>query len=454
MSAHHIPENPTDRQEVLSRLHSLKEGDADWKSGKTWSLVYHHSDEHSEFVKQAYASFISENGLNPMAFPSLKRMEHEVVRMGISLLSGNDDCVGTMTSGGTESCLLAAKTWRDYARSKKPWIRKPEVLVAETVHVAWQKAFDYFDLKPVFVKLENYRLDPKDLARKIGRNTILIVASAPEYPHGQIDPITEIGAIAKAKSIPLHVDACVGGFFLPFLRQNGVAVPDFDFTVPGVSSISADIHKYGFAAKGASLVLYRSMDFMEHQFYVHTDWPGGVFMSPTMLGTRPGGAVAAAWAALHALGQKGYRDMAAKVAAIGDRLKAGIRSIDGLEIVGEPVMPVFAYRSTDPKLDIYAVADRLEAKGWHIDRLQKPEALHMMVTPAHETSSQIFLTALAQSAVEVRANPSLARKGDAAMYGTIARVPLRGLVKSGVLKLIRGMYGAENKGAKGASIET
>ena len=271
----------------------------------------------------------------------------------------------------------------------------------------------------------------------------MIVASAPSYPHGVIDPIMDIGEIACKKKIPFHVDSCLGGFFLPFLKQIGYRVPEFDFQCKGVTSISADIHKYGFGAKGASILLYKNMTYLKHQFFVHQDWPGGVFASPALLGTRPGGPIAAAWAAMNAIGQQGYQNMAKKVMATTHKLIRGINDIQDLKVMGNPQMSVFAYASTNPKIDIFAIGDAMEDKGWHIDRLQRPEGLHSMVTPAHEAVADRYLKDLIESIEFVKEHPELASKGNAAMYGMIANVPFRGLIKSQVGKMMEKMYGPD-----------
>jgi glutamate/tyrosine decarboxylase-like PLP-dependent enzyme len=401
----------------------------------------------------AYDLFFSENALNPLAFKSLMRLEHEVVRMAADLLHGGHETVGIMTSGGTESCLLAVKAYRDQARAGRRWVRKPQMIVGDTVHVAWEKGAEYFDVKPVHVPVDSsFRLDPDEVRKRINRNTILIVVSAPDYPHGMIDPIDpieEIGAIAAARGIPLHVDSCLGGFLLPFVEELGYPVPAFDFRVPGVTSLSADLHKYGYAAKGASVILYRSMRYLQHQFFAYENWPGGVFISPGLLGTRPGGAIAAAWAAMMAMGRSGYRERARVVMETTRRLLDGVNAIPGLEVIGRPPMSVFAYRSRAAggaaRPDIFAIGDRLEARGWHIDRLQKPEVLHAMVTPRHQATAARYLVDLRQAVAEVQAYPGLARQGDAAMYGMIARIPLRGLVRREVMKMMKELYGPAGK---------
>jgi glutamate/tyrosine decarboxylase-like PLP-dependent enzyme len=449
-----LPEKGFPKEEILRALEEKKNGDANWKEGKTWSLVYHLGDEHTAFVKRAFEGYFSENALNPMAFRSLKRMESDVVRMTASFLRGGSDAVGTMTSGGTESCLLAVKTYRDLARAKKPWIRKPEMIAADSVHVAWEKGAKYFDVKLVHVPLDSsFRMDVEAVKKKINRNTVLIVASAPDYPHGMVDPIGEIGALAGARGIPFHVDSCLGGFLLPFAESLGYPVPAFDFRVPGVTSMSADVHKYGFAAKGASVLVYRNMDYLEHQFFVYGDWPGGVFASPGLLGTRPGGAIAAAWASMTALGKEGYLANAKIIMETTKKLLDGISAIPGLAVVGSPPGSVFAYRSVKGASDsaghgkripdIFLIGDRLEARGWHIDRLQKPEALHAMVTPRHADAADGFLADLREAVKEALETPELAKKGNAAMYGMIARVPLRSVIKAEVLKMMRGMYGKD-----------
>jgi glutamate/tyrosine decarboxylase-like PLP-dependent enzyme len=441
-----IPEKGLGAEPVLESLRARKQGDPDYKAPRTFSLVYYMGEEHTKLVQDAFNLYFSENALNPTAFKSLKNLEHEVVRMGIGLLNGPEDAVGTMTSGGTESCLLAVKTWRDYARAKRPFVRKPEMIVADTVHVAWEKGAEYFDVKMLRAPVgRDLRLDPEAVRRKISRNTILIVASAPEYPHGMIDPIEALGALAEERNIPLHVDACLGGFLLPFMEAAGAALPLWDFRVKGVRSISADVHKYGFSAKGASVILYRSMDFLEHQFFVSQDWPGGVFLSHGLLGTRPGGAIAAAWASLMAIGRDGYIEYAKTTMSATAALREGIAAIPGLAILGSPLTGIFAFGSTEPGLDIYAVGDQLGAKGWHVDRLQRPEGLHAMITPRHANIVSEYLADLREAVETVRANPALKRQGDAAMYGMISRVPLRGAVRSEIFKMARKMYGPKGE---------
>lgn len=440
-----IPEKGLPRSEVLEMLRSFKEGDANYKDSKTWSLVYYLGEEHTRFLIDTFSLFFSENALNPMAFKSLKRLEHEVVRMTADLLHGNGSVVRTMTSGGTESCLLPVMAYRDRAAAKRSFRAKtPEMIAPESVHVAWEKAARYFGVKMVHAPLRSdLRVDVEAVKKRINKNTILIVASAPSYPHGVIDPIADLGAVAQEHGVPFHVDSCLGGFLLPFVEKLGHEIPPFDFRVPGVTSISADVHKYGYSAKGASVLLYRNMDYLKHQFFVYENWPGGIFISPALLGTRPGGAIAAAWASMKVLGMDGYLELARKVMDATAALQKGIRSIFELEILSDPEMSVFAYKSTSKKVNIYAVGDQMEDKGWLVDRLQRPEALHAMVTPLHERIIDEFLADLKQSVQRVLSDPSLASKGNAALYGMITKVPLRGIVKKEVLKMMEQIYGPE-----------
>ena len=300
-----MPEKGRPFTDILADLDSFGVDDPNYKDAKTWSLVYYLNEEYTDFLQEAYGKFFSANGLNPTAFKSLKRMEKDVLQFTAELLHVNKDACGVMTSCGTESCLLAVKTYRDLGRSKG--IKKPEMILPETAHVAWEKGSEYFGVKIRRAPLaENYGVNVDAVERLINKNTVMILGSAPEYPHGIIDPIEELGKVAEKHKVPLHVDACVGGYLLPFIEENGIKLNPWDFRVPGVSSMSADIHKYGFAAKGASCILYRDVETFRHQVFVYENWPGGIFASPALLGTRPGGAYSAAWAAVQANGREGY----------------------------------------------------------------------------------------------------------------------------------------------------
>lgn len=437
-----IPSNGQSPTTLLAEMASFRDEDIGWREGRSWSLVYFAGDAHHELVEQAHNLFLPTNGLNPTAFKSLKRMEMEVVQMTADLLHGGDEAVGTMTSGGTESILLAVKAARDRARRHRPWVRRPNIVAPTTLHVAFDKAAHLFGLRVKRARIDaNGQADLKHMRRLIDRNTVLLAASAPQYPHGSVDPIGAIGVMAEKRDIPFHVDACFGGFLLPWIEKLGRPIPVFDFRVPGVTSMSADLHKYGYAAKGASVVVYRSMDLLKHQFFVSTDWPGGIYISPTMAGTRPGGPIAAAWAALNSLGEQGYLDLTRRACETADRLRLGIEGIEGLRLMGLPHSTIVTY--TSDTLDIYAVADQLQNRGWGVDRQQDPACIHCTVTANNAEVVDRYLQELSDAVAQVRAHPELSGEGDAAIYGLMSKVPLRGLVKHSVLEVMEQMYSPE-----------
>lgn len=442
MSKTSLPEQGRPREDVLRELRGYAADDPDYKSGRLWSLVYWLGEDHDAFLGEAYQAFSSANGLNPTAFKSLKRLETEVIAAVAALLHGPEETCGVITSGGTESCLLAVKTYRDMARAERG-VKKPEMVLPVTAHVAWFKAAEYFGVKPRLLQLDGQlRADAHRLARLINRNTVMVLGSAPEYPHGIIDPIEAMAAAAQERGVPMHVDACVGGFILPFMEMQGRPLPKWDYRVPGVTSISADIHKYGFAAKGASTITYRSLALLRHQMFVHTDWPGGVFASPALLGTRPGGAYAAAWAAMQHFGKDGYQELARRTMRAFDAMRDGIAAMPELYIMGAPSGPLLGFGSRDPAVNIFAVGDQLDTKGWKVNRLQKPDGLHAMVTASHVDVVQDYLRDLKDAVAAVKANPALAQSGSAATYGMLSHVPLRGMVRSKVLDMFVQMYRA------------
>ena len=284
-----------------------------------------------------------------------------------------------------------------------------------------------------------FGVDAAAARRLVTDDTILIVGSAPQYPHGVVDPITELAAIAAERGLLCHVDACFGGFMLPWVERLGHPVPAFDFRVPGVTSISADLHKYGYAAKGASTVLYRTRALRKHQFYVHADWPGGLFVSPGVLGTRPGGAIAAAWAVLHYLGEEGYLELATRAMNATKAIASGVREIPGLCILGEPAMSAIAIgtRSSgaEPPLDVYVIGDLMSARGWFFDRGQSPPSLHLTVSPAHEAIADEFLSDLRACVEETRSSKEQPQ-GKAALYGMLGSLPDRAFVRDALLELM------------------
>jgi sphinganine-1-phosphate aldolase len=437
-----IPKQGRAATDVLDELANRGHADTDWRDGRVFSLVYKVpgtvGEAHDDLLQRAHALYASANLLNPMAFKSLKQMERDLVEMTGRLFHCSG-AVGTMTSGGTESILCAVAAYRDRARRERPWIRRPQLVVPTTLHPAFDKAAHYFGVQLVKVPVgADLRADVRAMAKAIGWRTIGLCASAPQYPHGVVDPIPELGALAQKKKLPLHVDACVGGFMLPWLERLGRPIPRWDFRVPGVTSISADLHKYGYAGKGASMLVWRSIDQMRYQFFVATDFPGGIYASPTMIGTRPGGPIAAAWAALQSLGESGYLELAKLAVDAADRLRAGITAIPGVALVGDSNATIVAYAGQG--LDTYAIADRLEARGWTVDRQHRPASIHLTVTANHATIVDRYLEDLATAVAEVRRDPTLAKSGTAPMYGMAAKLPIRFLVASQVRKVFANLY--------------
>jgi sphinganine-1-phosphate aldolase len=427
-----FPEQGTSREDLTSRLREAMSGDADWRGGKIFSLVYFARDDVAEVLKEAYSTAFYSNGLGPGAFKSLKKFESEVIAMTADLLH-HPGAAGNMTSGGTESILMAIKTARDWARAERG-IARPRIVVPVTAHPAFDKAAHYLDVDIAHTPLrEDLRADVDAMREAIDDSTVLIAGSAPCYPFGVIDPIPEIAALAAERGILCHVDACLGAYLLPFVERAGRQVPPWDFRMDGVTSISADLHKYGYSARGASVVLYRDRDLRRHQFFATSDWPGGLYGSPTLAGSRPGGAIAAAWAVLNYLGVEGYTRLARVVMDATAALIDGINAIPELRVLGEPDMSVFAL--TSDSLDIHSVADALDEAGWHPDRQQLPPSLHCMVTPAHENAVESFLSALGSAVERVRSGEKTA-SGRAAVYGMLDKMPDRGQVENIVLDSI------------------
>jgi sphinganine-1-phosphate aldolase len=407
-----LPQEGRSREELLDEMRALRRADVNWEEGRVFSLVFPAGEEAGRLLKEVYTLFFSENALNPTAFPSLRRLETEVIAMSAALLGSDGSVAGNMTSGGTESILMAVKTARDRARAQRPQVTAPEMILPLSAHPAFEKAAHYFDVRPVRTALDSgFRADVDAVRAALTPNTILIVGSAPAYPHGVVDPIPQLAALASEQGILCHVDACVGGFMLPFVRRLGYPVTEFDFGVPGVTSLSADLHKYGYAAKGASVILYRDAALRRYQLFAYTDWPGGIYASPTVGGTRPGGAIAAAWAILNFLGEAGYLAIAREVMAAVARIRAGVAAIGSIAVLGEPEMSVLALAS--PSLNIYEVGDELGARGWHLDRQQNPPSLHLTVNAAHVGQVDAFLADL-ESAVHAARRPSSRRLVDRA----------------------------------------
>lgn len=387
--------------ELLADMQARRAHDLAWREGRVFSLVFAADATVQQLAHDAYTLFMSENALNPGAFPSLRRFETEVVGMTASLLGGGAGVAGNMTSGGTESLLLAVLAAREWARHNRPNLTRPNAVLPLSAHPAFDKAGHYFGIEIIRVPPGvDYRADVAAMRTAITPETILLVGSAPSYPHGVIDPIEELATMAREYDVLLHVDACMGGFLLPFARRLGYPIAPFDLSLPGVTSISADLHKYGYAAKGASVILYRDKELRRGQYFAVTEWPGGIYASPSMLGTRPGGAIAAAWAVMQHLGEEGYLRLVKEVMEAAEHIKQGVRATEGLHLVGDPPASLLAIAAD--RFDIYQVADEMSARGWHLDRQHKPPCLHLTVNYAHVGQAEAFLTDLAASVEAVR----------------------------------------------------
>lgn len=377
-----FPSDGCSKQDLLNAMQQYMAADANYKEGKIWSLVYYSGDELSAFLQKAYTERWNETSAAEDLFPAIVELEKEVIAMAAGLLNGGENICGNISSGGTESVLLAIKTTRDFARATKPHITHPEMILPSTAHPAFLKAAEYFDIKPVMIPVDaNFRADVNAMKKAITPNTIVLMGSAPNYPQGVVDPIKEIALLAQENNLCCHVDACVGGFILPFVKKAGYPVPEFDFSVPGVTSISADIHKYGYAARGASLVLYKNQELYKHQAFNIENWYSQQYISNTLLGARPAGPIVAAWSILQCLGEEGYLRLAKEVMQTAEKFKTAVQSMPELRILGNPSASVLGI--TSDELDIYMLADELDRYGWSLERQQLPASLHFVITPAH-----------------------------------------------------------------------
>ena len=437
-----FPQKGLPFDELKSDLAALKSNDMNWKSARAFSMVFRASEDVSKVVENALSMFVFENGLSPFAFPSLLRMETEVVAMTADLLHGGDTAAGNMTSGGTESIIMAVKAARDYAREKRPQVKEPEMIIPRSAHPAFNKAAYYLGLKTVAVPTsESSEVDLDAFGKAFNSNTIFAMGSAFSYPHGVIDPIEKMAAIADKKGVWFHVDSCVGGFILPFLERLGYPIPPFDFRVPGVWSMSADIHKYGYVSKGASTITYRNGELRKYQLFVYTDWNGGVYATPAISGARSGGPVAAAWSVMRFLGWEGYMRLAKDAMEATRLLMEGVRRIPGLRIIGDPPATTFAVGSDT--LNVYALGDAMKVRGWHIDSQHMPPTLHFTVSPMHLKIVDPFLKDLAGAVKEVSLLKQEDISGEAAIYGMIGSLPDRAQAKEMITQYFNDLYRAK-----------
>ncbi len=387
-----LPRSGSSWQDLDKQLDAARADDVDWRRGRVGVYIHYGGEDVLEVAKQAYLKYFSENGLGPRAFPSLARFEREVIAMTLDLLGGGPEATGAMTTGGTESIFLVVRAAREWAQRHRPQITCPEILLARTAHPAFNKAADFFGMRVRRIAPgADYRADPVAMDAAVTPDTIMVVGSAPAYPHGVMDPIEALAALAEKYDLWMHVDACVGGFIAPFARRLGIAIEAFDFSVNGVRSMSADLHKYGYAAKGASTVLYRDAESFACQAYEFDDWPSGIYSTNTLVGTRPGGAIAAAWAVMNYLGESGYLKITDRVLAIRQAIEQGVGEL-GMTVYGNPQLGIIAYGSAEGNTG--AIADKLASRGWFVGRLREPVAIHLMLNLTHEPIVDDYLADL------------------------------------------------------------
>ncbi len=437
-----LPRSGIPKERLLSEIRSMSDLESPkWRDGFVSGGIYHGDASHIAFLNEVYALHSQSNPLHSDLFPSATKFEAEIVSMVANLLGRGEsapDVCGTVTSGGTESILLAMKVYRDRARRLRG-VKNPEIIAPVTAHAAFDKAAGYFNMKLVHVPVRgDFTVDPGAVASAVNRRTVAIVGSAPAFPHGGIDPIEELSEIAYARGIGFHTDACLGGFVLPFAEKLGERIPAFDFRLRGVTSMSVDTHKYGYSAKGTSVVLYRNPELRREQFFTITDWPGGLYFSPTLSGSRPGALSAACWASLLSIGEAGYLDATRAILDAAKKLKEGIATIPELKILGNPLW-VLAFGSES--VNIYEVMDQMTAKGWSLNGLHRPECVHLAVTLRHTKVGVVerFLEDLKESVHAVKTNPSRGT-GMAPVYGMASSLPFRGLVADLLKKTIEVLY--------------
>ncbi|KAK4507154.1 hypothetical protein PRZ48_000888 [Zasmidium cellare] len=411
-----------------------------WEDGRVSGAVYHGGAELSDLQTEAFKRFGVSNPIHPDVFPGVRKMEAEVVAMTLGVFNAPETGAGVTTSGGTESILMAVLSARQKAYHERG-VREPEMILPNTAHTAFRKAGEYFKIKIHLVPCPEpgYRVHVPTVSRLINSNTILLVGSAPNFPHGIVDDIPALSRLAVKHKLPLHVDCCLGSFVIAFLARSGFPSPDFDFKVPGVTSISADTHKYGFAPKGNSVVLYRTAELRKYQYYVCPEWSGGVYASPNMAGSRPGALIAGCWASLMRMGEDGYIDTCLKIVGAAQKIEDTIRTSEKLKhsitVIGKPMVSVVAFRaapnSKTPSLavDIYDIADGMSAKGWHLNALQDPAAIHIAVTIPIVNAVDDLLKDLEEVVDAAKGHASASKGSAAALYGVAGSIPDKSIVR-------------------------
>lgn len=412
-----MPTNGMGRDDVLEHLEGYRAGDVNWREGRAFTLAYNAGSEVVALAEEAYRRYGAENALNTHAFPSLQRIQNEVVEIVGDWFEGGAESAGFLTSGGTESLLLAVKAARERGRAERG-VTVANIVMPTSAHAALEKGCYYFGVESRRVDVgADWKADVDAMEAAIDDNTVMVVGSAPQYPQGVIDPIPAIGALAASRDINCHVDACMGGVTLTYLRRLGHDIPPWNFSVPGVTSISVDLHKYGYSAKGAGVLMHRTKRLRSYQTFVTDNWLGGLYGSSGVLGTKSGGPWAAAWAVLHHLGDDGYLRLTAAARGACVELADAIESIPDLVLRARPESTLLAFGATNPAtLDVLAVADALWRRGWYVDRQGPPASLHCTVNAIHAGLIPAFVADLEHSLAEAAAARA---PGAARAYGTV-----------------------------------
>ncbi|XP_035728299.1 sphingosine-1-phosphate lyase-like [Vespa mandarinia] len=437
-----LPKNGLSHDKVLLKVQEcVKMGDYEWKKGRVSGTVYRNDSGLMCLMADVYKIASYTNPLHPDVFPGVCKMEAEVIRISCRLFNGDENTCGTMTTGGTESIILACKAYRDYGREFKG-IERPEMIVPVTAHSSFDKAAQYLNIKvrTVPVNSHSYTASIKAMENAINKNTIMLVSSAPNFPYGTMDNIEAISKLGVKYNIPVHVDACLGGFLICFMSDIGYNLPPFDFRLPGVTSISADTHKYGYAPKGSSVILYREKKYRHHQYTITTDWPGGIYGSPTINGSRSGGIIASCWASLIYFGYDGYVQATKKIIETTKYIEQELRKLDGIFIFGTPVTSVIALGSND--FHIYRLSEALGAKGWSLNPLQFPSGIHICITYVHTEPgiADQFLNDVRTELTNILKVPDLPIEGKLAMYGMSQSIPDRSIVKDIARSFLDSIY--------------
>ncbi|KAJ1666369.1 Dihydrosphingosine phosphate lyase [Coemansia sp. RSA 1813] len=419
-----IPEQGMSDKDILDILNRRQnESGIDWKNGRASGAVYHGGEELVQLTNQAYAMFNITNPLHPGVFPGLRRIEAEVVRMVLDLYNATPECCGTTTSGGTESIIMAVRAHVVWGRDVRG-IESPNIVVPVTAHAAFDKAAEYFGIGITHVPVDSktQKVDLKAMRRAIDSDTVLVAGSSATYPHGASDDLEAIGKIAIKSKVGFHVDSCLGSFIMPFLKEAGFPEIVCDFRLPGVTSISCDTHKYGFAPKGTSVVMYTNKQMRHYQYFTISTWPGGIYASPTIAGSRCGAVIAGCWAAMTKMGRDGYLQECKDIVGCRVEIQRGIGKIPELYVVGEPSSTVVAFASHSP-VNIYGIMDEMKNRGWDLSPLQFPSALHIACTHLTVPVAGELLSDLRESVALVKANPNNYTKGSQAVYGFAAAIP-------------------------------